>query len=275
MSVSSQELRKLAALNLSPEQMSAVLNLLADRAEAEERRKAAQAEMPCAAFGGAGKSKGAERTARWRAKKAGDQGVTESVTSVTESVTESVTSVTESVTSVTESVTSVTPSPLVPPLEVSPTPPSKTPPIIPPSQPRAPDEFEAVDAALRKIEGLGNHPVAVDPVIGPIWQLVQQGYNLKTEIIPSIRQQIAKTRKRITRWGYFVPGIIEARTGPAEVISPAVTADWQKKLDWARRERKWPYSAWGPPPHKPGCRVPPAMLKPDDGEGWGDWRLAS
>ena len=44
MSVTSSELRKLAALNLSPEQMAGVLGLLADRVEADEARKAAQAE---------------------------------------------------------------------------------------------------------------------------------------------------------------------------------------------------------------------------------------
>ncbi|HLO78177.1 MAG TPA: hypothetical protein VK196_17110, partial [Magnetospirillum sp.] len=42
--ISAAELRKLASLNLSPEQMAGVLELLAIRAEKEEARKAAQAE---------------------------------------------------------------------------------------------------------------------------------------------------------------------------------------------------------------------------------------
>ena len=44
MSVTAAELRKLAALNLSPEQMAGVLGLLADRVEADEQRRASQAE---------------------------------------------------------------------------------------------------------------------------------------------------------------------------------------------------------------------------------------
>jgi hypothetical protein len=44
MSVTAQELRKLAALNLAPEQMAGVLDLLACRVEAEDNRRAAQAE---------------------------------------------------------------------------------------------------------------------------------------------------------------------------------------------------------------------------------------
>lgn len=43
MSVSAATLRKLAALNLAPEQMSGVLGLLAELAEAEEERRLAQA----------------------------------------------------------------------------------------------------------------------------------------------------------------------------------------------------------------------------------------
>ncbi len=42
--ISSATLRKLAELNLSPEQMTGVLSLLADQAQAEEDRKAAQRE---------------------------------------------------------------------------------------------------------------------------------------------------------------------------------------------------------------------------------------
>lgn len=42
--ISSATLRKLADLNLSPEQMAGVLGLLADQAQAEEERKAAQRE---------------------------------------------------------------------------------------------------------------------------------------------------------------------------------------------------------------------------------------
>lgn len=138
------------------------------------------------------------------------------------------------------------------------------------------DAFESADAALRKVVGIDGHPVAVDPVIAPIWQLIQQGFDLHREIIPSIQRQLAKRgNRRVSRWSFFVPGIVDDRAGAIPASQSTALAEWEKKLDWARRERRWPYSAWGPPPHKPGCRVPVSILRADDGEGWGDWRVAS
>lgn len=138
------------------------------------------------------------------------------------------------------------------------------------------DVFDVVEAALRRVEGIGSHPVAADPVIGPIVSLVQQGYDLKTEILPSIKRQLTKRgNRRVSRWSFFVPGIMDDRAGAIPATHPIALAEWEKKLDWARREGKWPYAAWGPPPNKPGCRVPPSLLRAGDGENWGDWRIAS
>lgn len=96
MTVTSSELRKLAKLNLSPDQMAGVLELLADRVEAEEARRAAQAER--------------KRKSRARLEgQAQDNPVT--VTGQSQDG-------------------HGTPSPLVPPLSPAPL----SPPIIPPSQ---------------------------------------------------------------------------------------------------------------------------------------------
>lgn len=69
--------------------------------------------------------------------------------------------------------------------------------------------FELVDLALADIAELGSHPVRGNPVIAPIWQLVQSGFDLKTQIVPSIRRQIAKAKYPVQRWSYFVQGIVE------------------------------------------------------------------
>ena len=149
-----------------------------------------------------------------------------------------------------------------------------TPPAPLPLPPR--DVFDVVDAALRKIEGLSEHPVAVDPVIGPIVLLMAQGYNLKTDIVPSIKRQLGKRgSRRVSRWSFFVPGIIDDRTSANPSAPSQPLAEWEKRLAWARQNGKWAFTAWGPAPHKPGCRVPEAILKPDDGQNWTEWKVAS
>ena len=51
--------------------------------------------------------------------------------------------------------------------------------------------------------------------------------------------------------------------------------EWAQRLAWAREHRQWSYRAWGPWPHKPGCKVPADMLLPTDGEGWPEWRATA
>lgn len=135
------------------------------------------------------------------------------------------------------------------------------------------DAFEEADAALRKIEGIENHPVFAQPVIAPIWQLVQQGFDLKTQIAPSIRRQLKNINgKRITTWAYFVPGILEdakpANSSPAPIATPE---KWAERMEWARKRQQWG-AVWGPMPGQNGCVVPSGLLKPTDGKGWTEYR---
>lgn len=51
--------------------------------------------------------------------------------------------------------------------------------------------------------------------------------------------------------------------------------EWAQRLAWARENRQWSYRAWGPWPHKPGCKVPADMLLPTDGEGWPEWKATA
>lgn len=53
------------------------------------------------------------------------------------------------------------------------------------------------------------------------------------------------------------------------------TADvWQQRLEWARKNRQWT-AKWGPYPNQPGCLAPAALVKPDDGKGWTEWKGAA
>ena len=155
---------------------------------------------------------------------------------------------------------------------------------IPPAQPPpARAMFDEADAALRQIAELGSHPVAADPVIAPIMALVQQGYDLRTEILPSIRRQLARRTKPISRWAFFVPGIVEDRDSARTVPRPQAAAEvadigWPKRMTFAREIRAWDTPKWGPAPNRPGCRVPPELIEAEDGKGWieyAQWRPAS
>lgn len=147
-----------------------------------------------------------------------------------------------------------------------------------PINPLAPsDPFDEAEAALRAIPGITDHPVGVTPGIGPIWQLVQQGYDLKRQIIPSIRDQLAKRPKGrlIKGWQYFVPGIVESVQGAVPAPTPDVPIEkWAKRMKAAREMQQWD-AKWGALPNEPGCQVPAELVQPTDGKGWSLWRPAA
>jgi hypothetical protein len=47
--------------------------------------------------------------------------------------------------------------------------------------------------------------------------------------------------------------------------------DAEMRLHVGRDNRKWPTPKWGAMPNRPGCLIPPHLIKPDDGEGWTEW----
>jgi uncharacterized protein YdaU (DUF1376 family) len=145
-----------------------------------------------------------------------------------------------------------------------------------PSPSSSPNPFEDVDAALRAIPGISAHPVFADPVIAPIWKLVQDGYDLKTQVIPSIKAQIAKTPKSrsIQGWRYFVRGIVDSVHGSAPAPAAVPPDKWAKRLATARETQQWD-AKWGALPNEPGCQVPIELVQPTDGKGWALWRPAA
>lgn len=67
--------------------------------------------------------------------------------------------------------------------------------------------FDQVESALGDVTELTHHPVKAAPVLAPILKLVEEGFDLHTQIIPSIRRQAAAATNPIKGWSYFVAGI--------------------------------------------------------------------
>lgn len=159
--------------------------------------------------------------------------------------------------------------------------PIESPPHPPQPGPVPSATFDEVADALSRIPGIEKHPVAVAPVIAPIWQLVQQGYDLRRQIVPSIARQLANrsTKSPIKAWGFFVSGIIDDNqpsfnksNGHAVEVDDA---KWLRLLEGARKDGLWQIEKYGPIPGQTGCRVPAKLLNPGDGEGWTEWRAAT
>lgn len=121
-------------------------------------------------------------------------------------------------------------------------------------------------------------------VVGPILELIAQGIDLETDVLPAIRSAAARMTRPASRWSYFVGAIKDAHTQRIEagkgVSRPKVSAIkrdedmtpeelrivWEKRLNFARPRQEWVSWLWGPMPGQPGCRVPPDMLQPRDGK---------
>jgi len=136
------------------------------------------------------------------------------------------------------------------------------------------DLFEWVAKRLHDLAAAGDHPVALESRISPIWQLVKKGYDFQTEIEPAIKALVAKTPKgEIRSWHYFVKAIERERSErPSAPPASTPEAPWPDRLATARQRKQWP-KKWGPPPNQPGCEVPAELVRPDDGKGWTEWKV--
>jgi uncharacterized protein YdaU (DUF1376 family) len=151
---------------------------------------------------------------------------------------------------------------------------------LPPSQQSAPpaaaDEFERVSKLIRAAPGVSQHPVFGIAPLNPLWGMIQQGWNLETEILPVVAALASKAKPGTIRsWKYFVDEIVAQRQGiPAPPPVEATLEDWESRMRFGRRNNAWP-ATWGPYPNQPGCMVPSNLVKPDDGKGWTEWKAAS
>lgn len=69
--------------------------------------------------------------------------------------------------------------------------------------------FEELESVLYKIPGIDAHPVATNPIIAPIWKLVQAGFDIDTQIVPSIVNRLAGAKRPIQTWDYFAKVIVD------------------------------------------------------------------
>lgn len=235
--ISAAALRKLAALSLSPEQMAGVLDILADGAEAEEARKAAQRD----------------RTRRHRSR---DGNVTDTLQARDPSL---------------EKETSPKP-----PKENStlPTPASGDKSPSAGSAKSAMQEFQdRFWSIYPKREGSNPRKPASDKFAA----LVRSGVDAEAIIAAAARYAAelkaqgkagtvfvaqAQTWLNQQRFSDYSP------SSTASTPAMASVEQWEARLGYARKTAAWDRPKWGPPPTEPGCVVPPELLKPGDGNGW-------
>lgn len=129
---------------------------------------------------------------------------------------------------------------------------------------------EAVDGKIQPHAAL---------VVGPILELLANGVDLETDVIPVLKARAAKMTRPAGSWGYFLEAIREAHArrieaGRGVVKPPSVEASekrWQARLTLARQKGEWSTAEWGPCPGTAGCLVPQQLLQPTDGQGWNEW----
>lgn len=122
-------------------------------------------------------------------------------------------------------------------------------------------------------------------VVGTILELINNGVDLETDILPTIRAVASRMSKPASSWAYFVGAIRDAyniriKAGEGLTKHPTVTridvfalpqAERESKLEFfleqARLHRRW-NPLLGALPWQDGCRIPEHLLKPNDGKGW-------
>lgn len=122
-------------------------------------------------------------------------------------------------------------------------------------------------------------------VVGMILELINNGVDLETDILPTIAVVSGRMSKPASSWAYFVGAIREAYNSrikageglakPTNVTKLDIFAlpkeaqeqNLAFQLEQARLHRRW-NPLLGPMPWQDGCRIPEHLLKPDDGKGW-------
>lgn len=90
--------------------------------------------------------------------------------------------------------------------------------------------FDETEAALRTIPELADHPIRTNTVIASIFGLVHdRGFDLHSQVIPSIRRQLVSAKAPIKSWGYFVAGILEDAATPTATAGGPTHAAARRK----------------------------------------------
>ncbi|OCX17608.1 hypothetical protein QV13_12695 [Mesorhizobium hungaricum] len=117
-------------------------------------------------------------------------------------------------------------------------------------------------------------------VVGPILELITQGVDLETDILPTVRSRASRLKRPAGSWAYFVDAIRDAHAQRLEAgrgVTKPVVVDvdderWAKRLRLARERLQWSTAEWGPAPGILGSRVPQNLIQPGDGQGWSEWK---
>lgn len=127
-------------------------------------------------------------------------------------------------------------------------------------------EIDRIEAACREaasIDGLSPCWLECSAIIG----LIEAGYDLEADILPSIRAQTQRLGKPAGSPKYYVAGIREAAAGRKRLAGerkPGAGPDddeWRKRLRLWRDRGLWSDKpGWGPRPDKPDCIVPRHIL---------------
>jgi hypothetical protein len=157
--------------------------------------------------------------------------------------------------------------------EIPPTPPKENNPL--PASPigsaaqapvaAQPNQFDQLQAKLLSAAGIENFRAerAIGLVnLAPILGLIQQGYDLESDILPIVAV-LFRRQKKPSSWAYCVQPIIEAATAKRGIPPKpkAAEIDWPAALLAFRNQGIWYAQRYGPPPGEPKCRVPPELLQ--------------
>lgn len=238
--INANTLRKLASLNLDAEQMSGVIDLLADIEARDELRKEAQRE----------------RVRRHRERR---------FSNVTETENDNYTPV--------PPFSDKEKSP-TPPKEIN------SSPLTPQTTLQGASAEIDFESLSQKLEAAGNGKIQPHSliVVGPVVELLASGASLDLDVLPTVRKISARLSRMVTL-SYFLGPIREAyelRVNAGRCLTPAKPLDeseiaWARRLKYARINRCWSTPDHGPMPGLPGCRVPEGIIIDGDGEGWSEW----
>lgn len=186
--------------------------------------------------------------------------------------------------------------PSPPPAQIQPQPIRRPPPAEPPppkpAEPAAPvvrecDTAAGFDRIAHRCREVlpSNWGLAIEADARPVVQLVREGLDLETEIVPVLRE-IACRRTPIRTWPLLANAVAErvlaqraGRQAQGLSATPAAPPKPEEMIDlgapygaWAEpvlrkfveahrsRPGTWQEHLHGPPPGQPGCRVPPRLL---------------
>lgn len=126
---------------------------------------------------------------------------------------------------------------------------------------------KALKARIEEVGGAGQFQVVIDEVPKSSFLLGDNDRKWKADL-DFILQPTSFARLIEGKYhGQLTPNGHNSHETSAESFA----VPWEDRIAFARENRAWP-AKWGPYPNQPGCLVPAALVNPDDGKGWIDWK---